>query len=341
MEECGGDFERIAREAGIPVALFAQRDGYVPTRKVQTFASIAARVLRRPDFGLLWGARSDLLLLGPIHIAFMNAKTVRAGMQIMYAYLQTVFPVLRMTLGPGPEANTALLSLMNAMARPPSLVHSMERNLVILMRMLRGVLGPRHKPQRLLIKHARNAPESAYVAAFGVVPLFEQRVYGFVLTTRDADHRITGRDSRLFDMAEGYLRQNARGEDGRLIEAVQVLAKTGVYSIERLPELVGIHSRTLQRRLRSAGMSFAKLRDDARRAQAEQLLERSDESITSIALELGYADLASFSHSCRRWFGMPPTAVRRRARQSDVDAPVNRTNSLMAANRLRQTPEGA
>lgn len=308
---------------------------------MQAFATIAARVLRRPDFGLLWRARSDLLLLGPIQIAFMTAKTVRAAMQITGAHLQTVFPVLRMTLGPGPEEGTVLLSLMNTLARPPSLVHSMERNLVILMRMLRGVLGPRFKPQQLLIKHARNAPESAYVAAFGVVPLFEQRVFGFVLTTRDADHNITGRDSRLFEMAEGYLRQNAGGEDGRLIEAVQALAKTGDHSIERFSQLLGIHSRTLQRRLRSAGMSFAKLRDDTRRAQAEQLLERSEESITSIALELGYADLPLFSPSCRRWFGMSPTAVRRRARRSHPDAPGNRTHPLMVAHRLRQLPECA
>jgi AraC-like DNA-binding protein len=343
IEEWNGDFERIAKEAGISPSLFGMRDGYVPTRKVQAFAAIAARVLRRPDFGLLWGARSDLVFMGPLHIAFTNAKTVRAAMQILCTYTHTVNSVLRVTLGPGPEPATTLLGMVNTMARPPSLVQTMERNLVVVMRMLRCVLGPRYKPQQVFIKHSRSGPESAYVKAFGVVPLFEQRVYGFVVKTKDTNHSITERDTRLFEMAEGYLRQHAgqADSDGRLIEAVQVLAKTGEYSVEGLSEVVGVHSRTLQRRLRSAGISFAKLRDDARRAQAEQLLQRSEQSVTAIALELGYSDLTSFSHSCRRWFGMSPTAFRRQVGQLQAGASIARKNPLVVARRLRRTPKGA
>jgi AraC-like DNA-binding protein len=85
---------------------------------------------------------------------------------------------------------------------------------------------------------------------------------------------------------------------------------------------LGIHTRTLQRRLQAEGTSFEKIKEDVRRATAESLLAQSSVSLSQIALMLDYADSSAFSRSCRRWFGAAPTTVRRRLVADKSAAPV-------------------
>jgi AraC-like DNA-binding protein len=54
------------------------------------------------------------------------------------------------------------------------------------------------------------------------------------------------------------------------------------------------------------------LRDENRRSQALRYLLFTDMRLTDIAERLGYADLAVFSRSCRRWFRSSPREFRRR-----------------------------
>jgi AraC-like DNA-binding protein len=80
--------------------------------------------------------------------------------------------------------------------------------------------------------------------------------------------------------------------------------------------MIGTTERTLRRNLAAASGagSFRDLVDDARRMRAERLLKSRDSgrpgmesSITEIAFELGFSDASSFTHACRRWFGVPPS----------------------------------
>jgi AraC-like DNA-binding protein len=63
-------------------------------------------------------------------------------------------------------------------------------------------------------------------------------------------------------------------------------------------------------------------------------------SLSQIALMLDYADLSTFSRSCRRWFGEAPSAVRKRllAGRSAGDGKPreSRVNSLAANLRAKR-----
>jgi AraC-like DNA-binding protein len=47
------------------------------------------------------------------------------------------------------------------------------------------------------------------------------------------------------------------------------------------------------------------------RENAQDLLSRTAEPVTDIALKLGYADMAHFTRAFKRWTGMAPSAYRR------------------------------
>ena len=67
----------------------------------------------------------------------------------------------------------------------------------------------------------------------------------------------------------------------------------------------------MQRRLTREGVSYRAVLDQARYVRARELIVRhQDVSLTEIAHELGYGDLAAFSRAFRRWSGEPPSALR-------------------------------
>lgn len=82
--------------------------------------------------------------------------------------------------------------------------------------------------------------------------------------------------------------------------------------LEQAAAALGISSRTLRRRLSERGTTYQQLRDDARRARAIELLERSSIAVEVITSELAYADAGSFVRAFQRWTGETPQAYRRR-----------------------------
>ena len=71
-----------------------------------------------------------------------------------------------------------------------------------------------------------------------------------------------------------------------------------------------ISPRTLHRQLQAEGASLQALKDEARRARAIELLERSREPIKRIAQACGFASEKSFARAFGAWTGMAPGAWR-------------------------------
>lgn len=72
----------------------------------------------------------------------------------------------------------------------------------------------------------------------------------------------------------------------------------------------GITPRTLQRRLRELGTTFAELVDAVRRAAALRALASQQVSVSTAARATGFADIKAFRLAFRRWTGTTPRAYR-------------------------------
>ena len=76
-------------------------------------------------------------------------------------------------------------------------------------------------------------------------------------------------------------------------------------------EAIGMSVRTLQRRLNESGFSYSRLIEQERLRTAVRLLADPKIKVTRVAIELGYTDLANFTHAFRRWMGVSPSQFRR------------------------------
>jgi len=114
-------------------------------------------------------------------------------------------------------------------------------------------------------------------------------------------------DAALFDAAVGELQSAERrltvpvGLRGRVERLLSTLP-AGRLTADETARLMGVSRRTLVRRLAETGVGYRQLADAELRGRASRLLESGAMSQARIAEALGYADPASFSRACRRWF---------------------------------------
>ena len=82
-------------------------------------------------------------------------------------------------------------------------------------------------------------------------------------------------------------------------------------SLPKIGLALGLHPRTLQRRLRAEGTSYRELLNEVRLELACLQLTEDHSSIARIAERLGYGATAAFTKAFHRWAGVPPSAYRK------------------------------
>jgi AraC-like DNA-binding protein len=91
--------------------------------------------------------------------------------------------------------------------------------------------------------------------------------------------------------------------------AAQAALSSGDCSLSGTARVLGISARTMQRKLRAEGTSFAELIDALRREMAAAYLDKQV-PVPEIAWLLGYAEPSAFHHAFKRWTGTTPQQLR-------------------------------
>jgi AraC-like DNA-binding protein len=84
--------------------------------------------------------------------------------------------------------------------------------------------------------------------------------------------------------------------------------------MDRVAALLGMHRRTLDRRLKRHGALFGDLVESVKHEMACQLLRDTHLQMQQVAEALRYSNAANFSTAFRRWTGVTPSAFRRQVR---------------------------
>lgn len=104
---------------------------------------------------------------------------------------------------------------------------------------------------------------------------------------------------------------------GQTREAIHAELRGGDPSLDNVAKKLGMSNRTLQRRLRDEGVTYAEVLDDLRTSIAQVYLDQDGVSICEAGYLLGFAEQSSFSRAFKRWTGSTPGEYRQR-RAGDV-----------------------
>lgn len=342
VTELGGDPDAILAAAQVDKAALADPDRYMPLRAFLDSQAIAAERLERKDFGLVFGQAQNMSTIGALSIAIINSATAREGIEIAGRYMHVHNPSFTLALTPMPRTSRDFLSASIEMKNQKRREQNDERVISSFHKSLTIMGGASYRPLEIWFMHQPISPLATYRKLFGLAPQFGRPVMGIAIERAVLDTWRPGGSSAMRELAETYLEAQGSAREKAFSKRVTTMARSLLKGRECTPEqaakALGIHPRTLQRRLKEEGSSFEKIKDDVRREWAESLLVQPSVSLSQIAQILDYADSSAFSRSCRRWFGEAPRTYRTRltrARALKGSGPKgSRVNSLSAHMRL-------
>gem|GEM_PF-1231312 len=99
-----------------------------------------------------------------------------------------------------------------------------------------------------------------------------------------------------------------------------MMAKESYYAprLEDVAAMLGLSTRTLQRKLREEGHTFQQLLEAYQIELAAELLRRPDTRVQEVAFQLGFNSLQSFSRAFKRKTGRTPTAIQGGAKTREL-----------------------
>jgi AraC-like DNA-binding protein len=323
VAELGGDAERFAAAAELPVDALDRDDLLIPERSVAVVLEVAARELRCPDLGLRIASRQDITMLGSLAVAIQHSPSLGAALDCTSRYLFVHSRSLSLALGPDPAGEPGIAALLYGPATAAGPVQGTDCGLGFVHRTITYLCAGPYGLRSVDLPYRPAAPLEVHEAFFGAP----------VRVNRDLPAAVLRVPRRLSEVAMDEAHETPRGlalaflaEQApsvvstltpRVRAVVQEALGTGSIETAVIAALLAMHPRTLQRRLEAEGTTFGAVVDDVRRQTAHRLLSTTDLPIGQVANMVGFAEQSALSRAARRWWDGSPRQVRRTGRSSE------------------------
>jgi AraC-like DNA-binding protein len=310
----GGSITRVLQDVDLPFALLESPEMLVPLREQFRLLERAARETGDSQFGARLGQNVKFKNLSAFGKWVGEAATLEAAIHRaahgLNAMLQTS-TVLTLTRH-GPIAQWSIEFL------DPGYEGRYQNELLglcYMMDVVRYYAGPSWAPNLVLTTAARGVSKSALEQILNAEVSTGHAVPAFQFDRRfldDGPRRGKEPNAQPGIQRTAEPPMPAQDDDLDTIAAVTALALSERYPrIDWVASKLGMTRRSLQRRLAEKGTTFNRLSEELLRDRAKALLTQAGESITDIALNLGYTDTAHFTRAFKRWTGVSPSAYRR------------------------------
>jgi AraC-like DNA-binding protein len=321
VRSLGGDPEALLARAQIDPALLANRQAVVSYRTMVHLLERCASDLNCPDFGLrLAEAQGGAKVLGPIEIAMRNSTSLRDAFRYCADHVQAYSPAAQICLEPEPGNERTFLRFEILLAHLPYQRQAVEQALLLTQHAAHSISGGQARACEIWFSHEPVASIAVYRAHFNAIVRFGQSSSGLFFYNRDLAQPIADPDPQLYELATSFIDTRfpsaATTMTTRVRSIVGKLLVAGQCTNSRVASTLGLHPRTLQRRLREEGGCFETIKDSVRRDIALRYLGQTDVPLIRVAEMLGYSEASVLSRSCYRWFAASPRQLRNRLTQA-------------------------
>jgi AraC-like DNA-binding protein len=313
MREMGHDPAQALAACGLPASALDDPARTAPLHVAAALIQRAAWTTGRKDFGLLIGQRFEIGDLGLLGQLMWRARTVGEALHdlLRFLHLQDRGSVVYVNLLDDGRA-TLGYSILDPRARGVGLAY--DAVIAMAMKILRTVCGPQFKPLEVWLAHAAPDDTAPYRRCFAAPVVFEAARSEIHFSADWLGRPVAGADAALHAAVQHAARsaeaEHLRTMAERVRGVVQALLVGGDVSAARVAHALGLHERTLRRRLAEEGASLQQLIAAARFEVAGQLLRETRLTLRDIATAVGYAEAPVFVRAFRRWAGCTPARWR-------------------------------
>jgi AraC-like DNA-binding protein len=302
------DAEEVAIAAGIPLE---SRSSFSYEEGVRLW-EVAETLTGDPTIGHRAGAQQHVSDLGALGSLFAHAADVRSALEGLSRVGPALVPGSRVVLVP--EGRWTELRY----SRPPSprsTRHGVESLAAGLVAMIRHCTRQNFSLVRVALDNPRPADTEPYTRFYGVEVEWDAECMILELPLAVLELRLTSADAVVHELLSERIDQllpqamSMSSRMSRIRRAVSMAVHMGDPSLEGAARELGVSGRTLQRQLRSEGVTFRDLRSDALRRRAEELLA-ANVPVEQVAEALGYSTRSGFERAFRSWTGETPRSFK-------------------------------
>ena len=319
---------RILRDAGWSEARITSTLGLrldqiklqrrIPLTKYLELLELAGEVSRDPCFGLNFGATHAFDTAGLLAYIIRNSPNLGAAITNAMRYLRLHVDAAELSLAfAGPEVRL-VYRLTDPSIRPCR--HYSELVMCYTLKFVRFGIDDGWAPHEVHFCHGAPADLSPYQQLFGGLVRFDQSDDAMLFDRQLLSRPLRAADHQLLHIlgehARAVLAELPVADDdliGRLQKFIVSALPSDGATLSAAARALGMSTRTLQRRLQTRGIVYARLVDDARRRLSGKYLADTNLSLGEIAYLLGYSESSAFNRAYRRWTGRTPSADRRSA----------------------------
>ena len=324
MRRLGADPAPLLRRYRIPAGSLTDDDTMLSLRSCIHLLEASAMRTGCPDFGLRLSQVQDISVLGPLSIVLQNAPTVREAWDYTSRHLFVHSPGLvlgihdKSSVIEGASEMTAEIRL----DRLPAQRQTIDLCLADLHNITKLLAAEQYQLLAVTLPHKPLATIEVYRRFFGAPVYVEQPHAALHVSRGTLAADLQGANHALRKITEDYVARHFRvpGESvtSRVRLALRHTLGTPQAGKTDVAALLAMHPRTLQRYLAAEGSTFEMIREEALKSATLHYLGTTDVPLGQLADILGFSEHSALTRSCRRWFGMPPSALRKELVGGDV-----------------------
>ena len=271
-----------------------------------------------PDLGLSYAHAFSLEHLPVLGHLAAHSATVRQALDRLVRHARILHDAGRLEWAQLEDTVRIYPGCRGLPHAPPRAIAEFSAALVPAL--LRRLTGRPWPVLDVTFRHARPASLQGHLRAFDVAPRFDAAEAWVAVPSAVLDAPISGADLGLARYLEAYAEALSSvlapgtaptSTAARVLDEVLRAMPEGEVGADRIARRLGLHARTLQRRLATEGTTYAAVVERARRTLAERHLAERGLSVAEVAFLLDDSEPSVFHRAFRRWTGQTPAEFRR------------------------------
>lgn len=244
-----------------------------------------------------------------------TADTVGAGLRAVVRYFPLVDRRARMSVNE--RGGRFVLNFETSEASLQLPQPAQEYTLAAILLRSREGTGLSWTPSAVHFTFPKPDDIAEYTRIFGCPLRFSQKTAGLHVAEATWNRASKGADNSLHALLEQHaqiLFKKSAVEKAGLLEHVKedILKRLreGLPTLGEISKMMGMSSKTLQRRLKEEDTTFADLMDKVRCHQAKLYLGDRTIAVAEVSWLLGFSEQSSFTRAFKRWTGQSPARWR-------------------------------
>lgn len=312
LRERGIDPETVLSPFGLKSSQFENPDCellYIPTSRL---IAHCVELTGCNDLGLMIGMRAEPSSLGIAGFMLRTAQNVDTALHALQRHLDLHDTGGVVTLNTNGEFASLGYALTLSGVSATDQIY--DQSITIACNIMRSLCGEDWDPTEVLLSRPKPRNTTPYKRIFRAPVRFNAAESAIVFPTRWLRHKLPGEDHLLFDYLEQKATELHKNRETDIVNQLRQFVRstliTNGCTASAAAQHIGIHERTLNRRLHEHGTSFRHELNEVRYSMAQSFLIGSTASNAEIALALGYTDGTTFIRSFKRWSGISPAQWR-------------------------------